>query len=180
MGACLSWFTTRGKTPDAVLREFGLKNVGNKGYRDTPFSGGALPSGWFLVTHGRHAFTNDEVRRLSRDCEVVAGFVETHVMVSQVEGWKNGEQIWAVTYNAEENGQLEVDGQPPAGFAAIRDRLVNLQESDREADYIFDIPIALAKEITGYHYDESPGFTFDNFVKLSFFRRLFGNHSSLV
>src|SRR5262245_33714293 len=56
---------------EAVLQDFGLKNVG-KEYRETPFCGGTLPSGWYLVIHGRHKFTNDEVRRLSHGCEVVA------------------------------------------------------------------------------------------------------------
>src|SRR5262245_40541048 len=101
MGASLSWFAVRGKKPDSVLQEFGLTNVG-KEYHKTPFWGGALPSGWFLVIHGRHEYTNDEVRQLSRGCEVVACFVEEHVMFSRASGWKNGEQIWSITHAAEE------------------------------------------------------------------------------
>src|ERR1035441_6535497 len=88
MGASLSWFAVRGKTPEAVLQGFGLKNVG-KEYCKTPFCGGALPSGWYLVIHGRHEFANDEARRLSRGCEVIACFVEEHVMLSSASGWKD-------------------------------------------------------------------------------------------
>jgi hypothetical protein len=32
----------------------------------------------------------------------------------------------------------------------------------------------MAKEITGYIHDEDLGFTFDNFVKPTFFQRIFG------
>ncbi len=55
MGAALSWFAVRGKAPETVLADFGLKNVG-KEYRDTPFCGGLLPNGWYLIIHGRHEF----------------------------------------------------------------------------------------------------------------------------
>ncbi|HRI16820.1 MAG TPA: hypothetical protein PLX89_27830 [Verrucomicrobiota bacterium] len=173
MGASLSWFAVRGKTPDAVLQDFGLKNVG-KEYRKTPFCGGALPSGWFLVIHGRHEFTNDEVRRLSRGCETVACFVEEHVMVSRAAGWKNGQQSWCVSHNAEEGiGHLDIEGEPPAGFAAIRDRMTKQQEEEGDADFIWNIPVDLAKEITGYSHEEA-GSAFDNFVKPTFFERVFG------
>jgi hypothetical protein len=174
MGASLSWFAVRGKPPTAVLQDFGLKNVGRE-YCTTPYCGGSLPSGWYLVIHGRHEFTSDEARRLSRGCEVVACFVEEHVMVSRAAGWKDGEQIWSVTHDAEEgDGHLEVEGEPPASFAAIRDRLAKQQEKDGGADFLFDIPVDLAKEMTGYSHEETPQITFDNFVKPTFFQRVFG------
>ena len=174
MGDSLSWFAVRGKTPEAVLRDFGLKNVG-AAYRDTPYCGGMLPSGWFLVTHGWHEFSTNEVRSLSRDCEVIACFVEEHVMVSRAAGWKDGKQIWSVSHGADDSDDnLEVEGEPPAGFPMIRDRLIKQQEEDGGADFIFNIPIDLAKEITGYSHEDSLEISFDNFVKLTFFQRLFG------
>jgi len=174
MGASLSWFAVRGKTPEAVLQDLGLRNVG-KEHRKTRFCGGALPSGWYLVIHGRHEFTNDEVRRLSLGCEVIACFVEEHVMFSSAAGWKDGEQMWSVAHDAQEgDGHLEVQGKPPTGFAAICDCLTKQQQEDGGADFIFDIPIALAAELTGYRHDGRPGITFDNFVKPTFFQRMFG------
>ena len=156
------------------MQDFGLKNVG-KGYRKTPFCGGALPGGWFLIIHGRHEFTNDEVRLLSRGGEVVACFVEEHVMVSRAASWKDGERIWCVTHDAQEGDEhLDVEGEPPVGFAAIRDRLTKQQQEDGGADYIFNIPVDLAKELTGYSHEETPEITFDNFVKPTFFERLLG------
>jgi hypothetical protein len=173
MGASLSWFAVRGRAPEAVLQDFGLKNVG-KEYCKTHFCGGALPSGWFLVIHGRHEFTNDEVRQLSRGGEVIACFVEEHVMVSRAAGWKDGEQIWCVTHDAQESdGHLDVEGEPPTGFIAIRDRLAKQQEGDGGADFIFNIPVDLAEEITGFSHEEKPEITFDNFVKPTFFQRLY-------
>ncbi|MFN7141601.1 MAG: hypothetical protein ACK4UN_19945 [Limisphaerales bacterium] len=174
MGASLSWFAVRGKSPEAVLQEFGLRNVG-KEYHDTPFSGGVLPSGWFLIIRGRHEFTNDEVRRLSRGCEVVACFVEEHVMVSRAAAWKGGEQIWAVTHDAQESDDhLDVEGEPPPGFISIRDRLTMQQGENDGVDFIFNIPVGLAKQITGYSHEDLPEVDFDNFVKPTFLQRVLG------
>ena len=174
MGASLSWFAVRGKTPEAVLQDFGLKSVG-KEYHKTPFCGGTLPSGWFLVIHGRHEFSNDEVRSLSCGGEAIACFVEEHVMVSRAAAWKDGEQIWCVTHDAQEGDEhLDVEGEPPAAFTAIRDRLTKQQTEDGGADFIWNIPVALAREITGYSHEEAPAITFDNFVKPTFFQRVFG------
>jgi hypothetical protein len=173
MGASLSWFAIRGKAPDAVLNELGLQNLG-KQYVKTPFCGGTLPTGWFLVIHGRHEFTNDEARRFSMGGEVIACFVEEHVMVSRAAAWKNGEQIWCITHDAQENDQhLEIEGEPPAAFAPIRDRLTKQQEDEGGADFIFNIPVDLAKEITGFSHEEDPAITFDNFVKPTLLQRIF-------
>jgi hypothetical protein len=115
------------------------------------------------------------MQRLSRGCEVIACFVEEHVMVSRAAGWKNGQQIWSVTHDAQESDRhLKVEGEPPVGFAAIRDRLTKQQEEDDGADFIFNIPVDLAKELTGYTHEEEPGVTLDNFVKPTLLQRMFG------
>ena len=96
-------------------------------------------------------------------------------MVSRAAGWKDGGQIWSVTHDTQEgDGHLDVEGEPPAGFAAIRDRLTRQQKEDGGAGFIFNIPVDLAKEITGYSHEETPTITFDNFVKPTFFQRVFG------
>jgi hypothetical protein len=174
MGASLSWFAVRGKRPELVLQDFGLKSVG-KEYRDTPFCGGPLPNGWYLVVHGRHEYTNAEAQRLSRGCEVLACFVEEHVMVSRAAGWKDGKEVWSVTHDAgQDDLHLEIQGDPPDGFTAIRDRLLRQQEEEGGCDFIFNIPVALAAEITGYCHEDSIADVFENFVKRTFFQRIFG------
>lgn len=184
MGASLSWYAVRGKTPEAVLQDFGLKNVG-KEHPESPLCGGLMPNGWYLVIQERHEFTSDEVRRLSISCEVVACFVEEHVMVSRAAQWKNGAQIWSVTHDAQKSGEhLDVQGDPPLNFAAIRGRLTKQQQEESgrrddphgSVDFIFNIPVALAREITGYSHEDTPEVTFDNFVKLktTFIQRMFG------
>jgi len=52
--------------------------------------------------------------------------------------------------------------------------LTKQQEEEGGAAFIFDTPVVLAKELTGYRHDERSDFTFDNFVKPTFFQRVFG------
>ena len=95
-------------------------------------------------------------------------------MVSRAAGWKNGEQIWWVTHDAQVgDDHLDVDGQLPACFVAIRDRLTKRQEEDDGADFIFNIPVDLAKHLTGYSHEDASENAFDNFVKPTFFQKLF-------
>ncbi|WP_150107204.1 hypothetical protein [Pedosphaera parvula] len=144
-------------------------------YQRSSYHGGLLPSGWFLVIHGRHEFTDAEVKQLSQAAEVVACFVEEHVMVSKAACWKNGQEVWSVTHDAQESlHHLEAQGELPLGFAAIRDRLTKQQEEEDDCDFIFDIPVSLAAEITGYRHDETRKETFETFVRPSFFEGLFG------
>ena len=96
-------------------------------------------------------------------------------MVSSVAYWKDGAQIWSVTHDAQKgDDHLDVQGEPPAGLAAIRDRLTKQQEEDGGVDFIFNIPVDLAKEMAGYSHEETPEITFDNFVKPTFLQRVFG------
>jgi hypothetical protein len=176
MGASLSWFAFRDKTKESVLQDFGLKSAGNAD-QDTRFSGGPLPGGWYLVVQERHEFTDAEARRLSRGCEMVACFVEEHVMVSRAAGWKDGRELWSVTHNSEEDlRHLEVRGGPPAGFTAIRDRLTREQQEEKNTgiDFIFNIPVELAQEIAGYCHDEESEVVFENLVQPTFLQRVFG------
>ena len=96
-------------------------------------------------------------------------------MVSRSAGWRDGEQIWSVIHDGQEGeGHLDVEGEPPVAFAAIRDRLTKEHAKDGSVDFFFDIPVDLAREMTGHRHDEMPEVTFDNFVKPTFFQRVFG------
>jgi hypothetical protein len=181
MGFSLSWFAVRGKTAELVLQDFGLSRAG-KVDRKATYWGGDLPGGWFLVVRERHEFTDDEVRRLSAGCEVIACFVEEHVMVSCAASWKDGKQVWKVSHSSEEGIEnLEVEGRPPAEFAGIRERRTKEQErdADRGVDYIFSVPVDLAKEATGFIHEECDESDFETFIgpsfeKPSFWARVFG------
>lgn len=87
--------------------------------------------------------------RLSAECEVVIGEVEEHVMYSMAQGWKHGQKSWVVIHDAQKDrDHLEVQGELPVMFGAIRDQLRSEQQAaggkKTDVDYIFDIPGKLA------------------------------------
>ena len=96
-------------------------------------------------------------------------------MISRAACWKNGELIWEVTHdNGQGGSHLGVKGTTPAGFAAIRDRLIQQQnlESEEDADYIFNIPVNLAESITGYSHEKESPAGLESFVRPSFHHRI--------
>jgi len=157
MGASLSWLAIRGKSPQTVRAELGLRTAGRRErYPESPLTGAKLPGGWYLLVEN-HRLKNQYVRdsvltRLSTDCEVITCMVEEHVMCSEAAGWNDGVKTWSVIHEAEKGDKdLRTEGDMPAVFAAIRDRLIG--EQDEQVDYLFEIPVELAESLTGYRHD---------------------------
>ena len=84
-------------------------------------------------------------------------------MVSVATGWKDGRRVWSVTHDAQRDMEhLQTEGELPAAFTSIRDRLRSEQQraggSKADVDYIFDVPVELAQLLTGYRHDaDIPG-----------------------
>lgn len=167
MGYSQSWLAVRGKPPAVVLETLGLRGTGTREeIAESPIVGAELPTGWYLVVAGRsgHRLMRDQtLQRLSAGCEVVTGDVEEHVMVSVATGWKEGQRVWSVTHDAQRDMEhLQTEGELPAAFTSIRDRFRSEQQtaggSKADVDYIFDVPVELAKTLTGYRHDaDIPG-----------------------
>ncbi len=86
--------------------------------------------------------------------------VEEHVMFSYASGWSDGMKLWSVLHESEQSiDHLETTGDLPAAFASIRDRLrAEQQQAGGEAadlDHVFDVPVELAKALTGYCHNEA-------------------------
>lgn len=80
-------------------------------------------------------------------------------MYSRASGWKDGRRVWSITHDLQRgNGHLEAEGDVPPVFAPVRDRLIAEQLSRDHADYIFDVPVEVAKALTGFRHDRDiPG-----------------------
>ena len=167
MGYSQSWLAVKGKPPAAVLDALSLRGTGTREeIAESPIVGAELPSGWYLVVTDRsgHPLMREQIlERLSAACEVVTGDVEEHVMVSVATGWKDGRRVWSVTHDAQRDMEhLDTHGELPATFSGIRDGLRSKQQAaggrKADVDYIFDVPVELAKTLTGYRHDaDIPG-----------------------
>ena len=92
-------------------------------------------------------------------------------MISKATGWKDGRLRWSVKHDVlkDQRLPLDVQGEPPAEFAAIREKAFAEQAAgDPDCDYIFDIPVETARSVTGYRHDEDvPGLSGDVFEVLA-------------
>jgi hypothetical protein len=161
MGFRVSWFAVRGKDREAILADAGLRGTGAfEEFPEAPFTGVSLPGGWCGVMSrsiNDHHMSDAFLTRLSAGCEVLSAHVNETTMDSSAAGWRDGRQVWSVFHNAQQDlHHLEVAGDVPPVFAAIEARLRREQENDTEVDYVFDIPVELARELTGYRYDRDP------------------------
>jgi len=162
MGFSFTSVAVRGGTRDIVLATMGLR--GTNAYEEIPESeitGVPLPSSWYLVTANRGHTTFAEggtLKRLSQTAEVVTCFVEEHVMCSAASLWADGRQVWFVMHEARQKIEhLETKGSLPPMFAPISERFRAEQAAaggnKAKVDYIFDIPVEMVAQLTGYRHD---------------------------
>ena len=162
MGFSFSSLAVRGGTRESVLAILGLRGTNvHEEIPESDITGAALPSGWYLVTanRGHPAFMDDPtLKRLSQTTEVVTCFVEEHVMCSAASLWADGRQVWFVMHDAQQMIEhLETKGNLPPMFAPISERLGAEQAAaggeNAEVDHIFDIPVEMVAQLTGYRHD---------------------------
>jgi hypothetical protein len=173
MGFSLSWIAVKGKSPQAVRDEFSFRMTDKREeIPESELSAVEMPGGWYLIVsnHTEQVVSDVVMQRLaSSGCELVTCFVEEHVMVSRATGWKDGQLRWSVTHDAQKGVlNLDVQGEPPPEFAAIRDRkLAEQAADDGNCDWLFDIPVETAQRVAGYRHDEDvPGLSGDVFEVL--------------
>jgi hypothetical protein len=160
MGFSGSWIGVRGLSPEQVNTALQLRPSGSR--EDVPesdHSGAQLPNGFYLVVFLRKELSREFLSRISAAFPLIYGFAEEHVMYSTAAWWQEGREVWSVIHDAQQGiMHLDVRGTPPLPYPAIRESLFaeQAQAGGRDAgvDYIFDIPIDLAYEITGFRYDQ--------------------------
>ena len=158
MGISLSWVATEALPANEALARLALTPTGN--LVTFPFKGIAtkpLPENWTLVTAGRcdHRVARPEsMSALSPGCRAVACNIEEHVNYASAELWQDGNRVWRVEHQGEEDStNMTSEGQPPRRFQAL---LLGVEPEDSEnldGYFHMDIPLMLAKEIVGFRHD---------------------------
>lgn len=161
MGFSISWVAFQGIGKDEVLRRVGMRDTGALDEaNEAPFSIAELATGWVVIFSSDFGYGAPErLCALSRAVTVVSCQVEERAMVSAVSAVVDGAETFRVWHDGGQRGtrHLEVAGEPPPAFGAIRDRLFAEQtaedEGDAEVDHVFDIPVEVAEDLTGYRHD---------------------------
>ena len=163
MGFSISWLAVK---TDDFDRLFEMAEVSptteSDEWLESDFSGSGLKDGWyFFQAHGcdHPIISGDSLSRISTLGQTIACSVEEHAMVSVAEGWNGGMRSWTIAHNAQEGMfDLSAEGELPAHFEAIKEDFISQQNAeggkDADVDFIFDIPLQVAKKICGYKHDE--------------------------
>jgi hypothetical protein len=166
MGISLSWVAVEALPAEEALSRLSLTRTA----RDCryPFKGvasHALPDRWFLIAAGRcdHRIASAaSMAALSNGCRAVACAIEEHVNFASTELWQDGARVWHVQHQGDEDSEnISQEGKVPQRF---HDLLATVEPEDSEnleGHFHMDIPLILAKEITGFRHDES-NTEFDN------------------
>jgi hypothetical protein len=153
MAFAYSWIAVHGLDRAAVLKRLELTPTG--GTDTSPPAYGQisvcdLADGWTMVALGDMAHDlglKDSLAKLSIDCRLVAAHIEERAMFSSAEEWRQGRQLWQVQHDqVSSRPALETTGNPPGDFAALK---------KSHAGKVFDVPLQLARSITGFKHDDA-------------------------
>lgn len=166
MRSALSWLALHSDRMPDLLAPFALHPAqGAADHTDSDFAAAALPSGWLVLWANQYEppeFGEAMLRPLSAKGDVLLAHVEENQLSASVEFWRQGERLWRVVRNA---AGFQVDGDPPEAFLQIRAHHQQLQaEADtvgEAVDHLFEVPLALAQQLTGFRHDESQAIAFD-------------------
>ena len=160
MGISLSWIAVEELPADEALSRLSLSRTARN--CEYPFKGVAsrvLTHNWFLVAAGRcdHRIANAaSMAVLSKGCRAIACAIEEHVNFASTELWQDGRRVWHIQHQGDEDCEnISAEGQVPLRFQEL---LATVETSDSESldgHFHMDIPLILAKELTGFRHDES-------------------------
>lgn len=165
MGTSTSWVAVQGATIEQVARNLGLAPApSDYVYNDSErcYTASVFGSGWVLLMF---RLEDDGVvaerallQKLSRDHRVVGCDEESHVMYSASSEWREGREVWAVIHDPEQAlDHLVTRGDLPPGWTGVRDewtaKHVEAAKTEVGVDYLYEIPLEVAKLVVGYRLD---------------------------
>ena len=163
MGFSIAWIAVQTENNDSIFELLDVSPTTEEDeYFESKFSGSALKNGWFLlVGQGceNRLVQKDVLSELSQFGPTVACSVEEHVMYSSAEYWCSGSKKWSAAHDAQQGMyNLETSGALPNLFESLKIRVSKDQDAEggekADVDLIFDIPLLLASELTGFKHDE--------------------------
>ena len=161
MGFNVSTVSIRGLPESDVHALLGLKSTGrSEEDPDSPVVAATLPSGWYLIYFNDH--DHPDLGILAQQfpsVEFLCCETSETVKYSAVRFWQSGKLKWSVVHDSSKGfDHLEIRGELPPTWSLIDQRLRTLQKAKAKGvDHLFDIPVELARDITGFRYDGNPG-----------------------
>lgn len=162
MGFSISWLGFRGYEIKEAAALFGREIGDSSEIFEAPVNAYASEKNWAIIILDPCSFPNPPQQYLvaiSQGREVVIAHIEEHVMFARAELWRDGRNIWKVWHSGDKTVRdLHVTGDLPASFEALKQQCFSKQDEEdtkgSEVDFVFDLPLDLAAELTGFRHDE--------------------------
>ena len=160
MGFSVSWLAVKSDDLDKLFKIADISSTTKTD--DLLVLGFSDKDGWCFLEADKsnHPISKNSLSRISVLGETIACSVNECVMVSVVECWNNGKQTWSIAHDAQE-GMFDLTvkgGFLPDQYENIKNFWVSQQNAeggdDADVDFIFEIPVQVAKHICGYKHDE--------------------------
>jgi hypothetical protein len=160
VGFSVSWIALKDLPLTEAALAFGLTSSDQSGETFDYEVSGANVGDWTVLVFNdvNTALAEEELVRLSRRDDVVVVHVHETTMMQTSEMWRQGRQVWSVwhdTLQGERN--LEEEGEFPPAYDEIKQRLFAQQDEedagDAAVDFVSEIPIELAAQVTGFRHD---------------------------
>lgn len=152
----LCWLAVHGKVTDMILDELQLRRTGEREKIPSKLAGADLPTGWYVIVKDQDVelMRDTLLKEVSLQCECVACFIEDASRTTSAVGWKNGRKVWSALHDGQQGKEhLLLRGEFPSLFGPILEGFRAKQKANPGADFIFEIPLELARELSGYRHD---------------------------
>jgi len=162
MGYMCSWIAIRTDAKDKVLEHLGLAETGTlvqPASRTKPMSIHQSADGWTFIFAEDFDWADwEQVLDLSRfGLALGIQFEDKVEMTAILRAAEDGRELWSVSHINDPDHALDVTGEPPAEFEEIRRKYEKQQAEDEDdVDWLQEIPLELARRLSGYRVDEDP------------------------
>ena len=167
MGFHISWIGFNGVRKADVLDVAGLYDTGEPDEAlEEPFCCAELPTGWTILWANDPTYAEDQIKTLSANHAALSCIIMESAMISVAAFHVRGELLWNVSHE----GNLSVPtliltGAVPPQTTTLREEMLAKQKIEDEklpehkagflgVDYVFEVPVMLAKSICGFRYDQ--------------------------
>ncbi len=163
MGFSIAWIAVKTENHDSIFELLEVSPTTEEDeYFESNFSGSALKNGWFLIVGQgceNRLVQQSVLSELSELGPTIACSIEEHVMYSSAEYWCSGLRKWSAAHDAQKGMyNLETNGVLPSSFENLKIKVSTDQDAEggekADVDLIFDLPLLLASELTGFKHDE--------------------------
>lgn len=163
MGFAITWCAVPEAEGDSFLNRLGLTDTGEtEEIPESLIEVARLDSGWRLLWYNEYdcPFLREAQRREHpKHHDLLYCLVGEHWMASSSEQWSDGERKWWISHEGGDGPKgLDSAGELPAAFPQIKAEIEAEQEKagglEADVDYLFEIPLLVAKSITGFKHDE--------------------------